>query len=70
MNIDEITDQQERLNRLEAIESNAEWLIDNWEGAESEEIAKRLGLIKGDRMRLNEMLTDTVGKSEDIENGN
>ncbi|MHC3382107.1 hypothetical protein [Haloarcula sp. H-GB5] len=64
MDLDEITDQQERLNRLEGIERNAQWLIENWEDADSQEIAKRLGLIKGDRMRLTEMAAETLAKAD------
>jgi hypothetical protein len=70
MNIDEITDQQERLNRLEAIQRNAEWLINNWEDADSDDIAKRLGLINGDRTRLLEMLTDTAQSRTDTQEDN
>ncbi len=58
MNLDEFTDQQERINRLDAVEHNAEWLRENWEDAHPATISKRLGLIKGDTERLVEMASE------------
>jgi hypothetical protein len=58
MSLDEYTDEQERLSRLEAIVENAEWVQENWEDAESEVLAQRLGLIKGDVQRLVQMTAE------------
>ncbi len=58
MNLDEYSDQQERLTRLEAMEDNVEWIKENWENADSVEISKRLGLIKGDADRLVQMSSE------------
>jgi len=65
MNLDDYTDQQERLTRIEAVEDNAEWLKENWEDADSAEISKRLGIITGDVNWLMQLLSDTGTKAEE-----
>lgn len=64
MNLDDYTDQQERLTRIEAMEDNIQWLKENWEDADSVTISKRLGLIKGDADWLVEMASETNSESE------
>jgi len=58
MNLDEYTDEQERMSRLEAIVENAHWVQENWDDADSETLAKRLGLMKGDVQRLVQMTAE------------
>jgi len=64
MNLDEYTDQQERLTRIDALQENAEWLKENWESSDSFAVAKRLGIMKGDIETLVE-LAETDQNQED-----